>query len=57
MDIRENADVLDLMKISKRILEFTTLIKRFQNGKKYGDTVISSIILSMTKNERYLKFI
>ena len=54
MDIRENADVLRFNEdFKKEYSEFTTLIKRIPEWKKiYGDTVISSIILSMTKNEK-----
>ena len=54
MDIRENADVLRFNEdFKKEYSEFTTLIKRIPEWKKiYGDTVIRSIILSMTKNEK-----
>ncbi len=54
MDIRENADVFRFNEdFKKEYSEFTTLIKRIPEWKKiYGDTVISSIILSMTKNEK-----
>ena len=54
MDIRENADVLRFNEdFKKEYSEFSALIKRIPEWKKiYGDTVISSIILSMTKNEK-----
>ena len=54
MDIRENADVLRFNEdFKKEYSEFTTLIKRIPEWKNiYGDTVVSSIILSMTKNEK-----
>ena len=54
MDIRENADVLRFNEdFKKEYSEFSALIKRIPEWKKiYGDTVVSSIILSMTKNEK-----
>jgi len=53
MDIRENANVLKYKtKYAKEYEEFLSLLKRIPEWKiLYGDTVINSIILSMTKNE------
>ena len=53
MDIRENANVLNYKtKYAKEYEEFLSLLKRIPEWKiLYGDTVINSIILSMTKNE------
>ena len=54
MDIRENANVLNYKKnYVKKYDEFINLLKRIPEWKNlYGDTVINSIILSMTKNEK-----